>query len=174
MNNRPVFIIGMMGSGKSTKGKKLAKLLDYQFIDLDLEIEKQVGTSITEIFKTKEEHNFRALETQILKELSKPNTLISCGGGTPCFNNNIEMLKKTGHVVYFKASNEALVLRLINAKATRPLIQNLNSDEVLVKLNTLLSERVMFYDQADLIVEALNLSPIRLKELTESIKSLSN
>ena len=84
------------------------------------------------------------------------------------------MLKKTGHVVYFKASNEALVLRLINAKATRPLIQNLNSAEVLVKLNTLLSERVMFYDQADLIVEALNLSPIRLKELTESIKSLSN
>ncbi len=173
MNNRPVFIIGMMGSGKSTKGKKLSKLLDYQFIDLDLSIENYTNTSIQSIFENHGELYFRELETRLLKKNTKPDTLISCGGGTPCFNDNLNTIKSNGTVIYFKASNEALAQRLSRANIKRPLLLNLNETQVLNKLNDLLGKREAFYNQADLVIDALNLSPLRLKELTESIKNLT-
>jgi shikimate kinase len=173
MNKRPVFIIGMMGSGKTTNGKKLAKLLDYQFIDLDMAIENHVKTPTQSIFENKGELYFRDLETRLLKENTKPKTLISCGGGTPCFNDNLKTIKRNGAVIYFKASNEALVHRLSNAKIKRPLLLNLNESQMLDKLNDLLSKREVYYNQADLMVDALSLSSLRLIELTKSIKRLS-
>jgi shikimate kinase len=95
-DSNKIFLLGFMGSGKSTLGKKLANKLNVPFFDLDKIIEEQIGISIAEIFKTKGEEYFRTLETQVLKQLiyKQAKFVIATGGGAPCFNNNIELINK--------------------------------------------------------------------------------
>ncbi len=141
-----VYLVGFMGSGKTTVGKKLAKKLNLKFIDLDKYIVDKEGLTINEIFEQQGENHFRQLETTYLKELScQENTLISTGGGTPCFNNNMDVINSTGVSIYLQLNSKAIFNRLVNAKHKRPLLKDKNEQQLLEYINNELSKREPFY-----------------------------
>ena len=147
-----------MGSGKTTVGKKLAKKLSIDFIDLDEAIEKYYGVTIAQIFETQGEEYFRNLELKILKEQStKENLLVSCGGGTPCFHHNMELMNTLGITVYLQMNADALYSRLLHAKKERPLLRNLDHQELKSYIMHKLSERESTYLQSKIIVSGLDL-----------------
>ena len=126
-----IFLTGYMGSGKSSTGKLLASQLDYNFIDLDKFIEKEYKMTIPEIFSSKGEKEFRAMEHNCLKKVvEKENTVVACGGGTPCYYGNMELMNNNGTTVYLKMSVDTLVNRLLHAKDKRPLILNKTEKEL--------------------------------------------
>ena len=125
-----VFLVGYMGVGKTTIGKILSKELDVEFIDLDKYIENRYRKTIQEIFSEKGEDKFRIIEREMLREVSTfQNVLISTGGGTPCFFDNMEVMNRRGITVYVKASVEQLVSRLVASKNVRPIIRNKSHDK---------------------------------------------
>ncbi len=140
-----------MGVGKTTLGKKVSKVLHIPFIDSDLSIEKKTGLRISEIFKNHGEQYFRALEKEFLNELSTNECIISCGGGMPCFNNNIDNMKKKGHVIYLQASVPFLLNRIKNSKKERPLAPN-NDDDLKLKIEQLIHQRAKIYEDANQII----------------------
>ena len=149
-----VFLIGFMGCGKSTFGRKIAEQLDWDFVDLDDYIEEQQNASIQTIFANKGESYFRTLETKAIEESSKwKKTIISTGGGTPCFNNNITSINNIGLSVYLKLSPEVLRSRLEGEKSKRPLISNLSDAELLIFINKKLAERSGYYSKSEIIFE---------------------
>lgn len=161
-----IFICGFMGCGKTTQGKKLAKELGYFFIDLDDYIANQRDTTITELFKEVGEDEFRKIETQALQECIQDNVkaLIAVGGGTPCFNSNIDTMKSNGKVVYLKMDAEALYNRLFNAKQDRPLIKDKENEEMLLYIENLLKTREAFYNQAHIITSGVTVDIDALKD----------
>lgn len=161
-----VFMCGFMGCGKTTQGKKLAKELGYYFIDLDDYISNKYDQSITELFKEKGEAEFRKIETEALGECIKDNlkALIAVGGGTPCFNNNMELMVSNGKVIYLKMNAEALYNRLFNAKEDRPLIRDKANEEMFLYIENLLKTREVFYDQAQIIISGVTVDIESLKE----------
>jgi len=144
---RNIYLIGMMGSGKSTIGALLAEQLGYHFIDTDAFIEKQEGKSVAEIFRDKGEAHFRNLEKALLDELPSGNAVIACGGGLPCYNNLLENIKQNGVVVYLKGNPIQLYKRL-GQDATRPLLHDFKAYQ------TLLEARQSIYESADVVVNA--------------------
>jgi shikimate kinase len=162
-----IYIIGAMGSGKSTTGKKLAAKLGWTFRDTDLMIEEAEGMSVREYFSTFGEEAFRRMETQIIEELGgESNIVVSCGGGTPCYGNNMEIMKRTGVVVYLKMTPEALIKRLETGKQERPLIKNLEGKELVDKISSLLDERGKIFDQAHIIINGIS---VNLNGLIEGV-----
>ena len=152
-----VFLIGFMGCGKSTFGKKLAEQLNWDFVDLDDYIEKQEGASIPLIFKNKGEAYFRSLESKAVEESSRwEKTVISTGGGTPCFNDNIISINNIGLSIYIKLSPEVLKSRLEGEKAKRPLIANLSDTELLSFIEAKLAERSDDYSKSEIVFEYTN------------------
>ncbi len=148
-----------MGAGKTTIAKKIAKKINYQFIDTDQLIEKTCNKSINEIFVEHGEKYFRNIETEVLFSLESKNKLvISCGGGLPCFNNNIEFINKNGISIYLKLSEKSLFYRLKNSKKVRPLIDNFNSDELQLFIRNSLKQREVFYTKAHHIIQGENLN----------------
>ena len=142
-----------MGSGKTTIGKQLANKLKYNFIDLDEFIEKNLDMSILSIFSNKGESYFRDIETSYLKKaLELKDSVISLGGGTPCFNNNMDIIKRHSKSIFIDLPVKMLADRLKNAKLKRPLINNKSDIELIDFIDTLRSERFQYYDQADLKV----------------------
>ncbi len=141
-----IYLIGAPGSGKTTYGKKLASKLNFNFIDIDNFIEKNENCSISDIFKYEGENYFRIAENKYLLEISKitENTVISTGGGTPCFFNNIEIINNSGISFYLKTEIESLTKRLENSKKTRPLI-NTNINQYIKKI---IDDREKYYIQA--------------------------
>jgi len=166
-----VFLIGFMGSGKTSNGKMLARHLGLNFVDLDTVIEMEQQSKIAEIFRVKGEDYFRDLEHIWLQNFSDSNALISVGGGTPCFNNNINLMHEKGVLVYLKLSVEMLADRLLNSNADRPIIAPYKHDkEALLKfMSDLLLQRERFYNKADLIFEASNLTATKKNLLIEMI-----
>ena len=153
-----IFLIGYMGSGKSTAGKKLAAKLGMDFIDTDDCIEKEQGRGISEVFEKEGEEKFREQERDYLQKLmEKDNMLIATGGGTPCFFNNMDVMNANGISVYFKMSVDSLANRLMNAKKKRPLIQDMNEAELHDFINTNLENREPFYNKAHFKVKAKDL-----------------
>jgi len=143
-----------MGSCKTTVGKKLAAKFGYEFIDLDHFIESEYKLTIPEIFATKGENEFRAMENNALKKvIEKDNVVVACGGGTPCYYNNMELMNNNGITVYIKMSADALVNRLANAKEKRPLIANKTEDELRKFVARQLEKRENFYHKAQLTVK---------------------
>jgi shikimate kinase len=141
---KPVFIIGFMGAGKTTLAKEISIKLGMSFLDSDTEIEKQEGKSIADIFTFQGEFYFRNLETNWLKNLLDEPKVISCGGGLPCFNDNILILKKKGRVVYLDSPND-IILERIFSDNSRPLISKKSKEEILeIKRN-----RELYYKLAD-------------------------
>lgn len=149
-----IFLLGFMGSGKSHVGKQLAEHIGLEFIDLDHWIEEQEGQSIAHIFKTKGETTFREIERAALREMAaKENILIACGGGTPCFFDNMAWMNRQGITIYLETPVEVLTQRLIPQQAQRPLLQNLNEPELRSFITYKLAERKPFYEQAQVIYQ---------------------
>lgn len=164
-----IFLMGMPGSGKTTVGKRLAKAMGYEFIDLDQYIEKRENCSVNDIFRHQGEDYFRTSETASIKEVSLLNKkiIVSLGGGTPCFNNNIELLLKTGLCVYIKATDKLLLNRLENAKSQRPLFWGLTKQEIENKLLQMINSRSVFYEKAHIQLDAANFQEKKLVDLIE-------
>lgn len=153
------FLTGYMGSGKSTVGEKLAAKLKYDFIDLDKLIESDYKQSIPEIFATKGEKEFRAMEHNTLKRvIEKNNVVVACGGGTPCYYNNMELMSNNGVNVYIKMSVDTLVDRLTNAKEKRPLIENKTPTELRSFIKRQLEKREDVYHKAQYTVKGKDLN----------------
>lgn len=158
-----------MGSGKTHWGKRLSEKLQIPFRDLDTVITEKENMSVAAIFESKGEEYFRYLEKQVLEELAlDPGDLIlSCGGGTPCFFNNIDFMKKNGKVIWLNTSIDVLKERLAKEKVTRPLIRDINDEELIRYITRKLSERKMYYQQADVMV---NEESVTLPGLMEQLK----
>ncbi len=160
-----------MGSGKSTHGKKLAQLLEMPFYDLDEYIEHQENKSISDLFESEGEAAFREKETKYLKQLlfDESGIVIALGGGTVCFNNMLEFANLNGILIYISLPASALVQRLSSKKNSRPLLKNLNESQLQEFVTTLLNSREVYYKQAHLKINGINLRP---EHLINEIKSL--
>jgi shikimate kinase len=149
---RKIFLIGYMGAGKTTIGKRLSEKLDLQFIDMDLFIENRYRKKISEIFAEKGEEGFREIEKNTLQEVAQfENVVISTGGGAPCFFDNMEVMNRSGQTIYLKVSVDELAMRLIKSKNSRPLIQSKNWEEVKKYIAENLAKRETWYNQASVI-----------------------
>jgi shikimate kinase len=152
-----LYIIGFMGSGKTTVGKKLASLLDWSFIDLDKRIEEQSGKTIPEIFTQYGEPWFRNQESIVLKSLdSLSNIVISTGGGTPCHSDNMDYMIETGLTLYLKLTPGQLKSRLSDAMSERPLIKDLDKENLLDFINEKLNHREQWYNRAEILFEGFD------------------
>jgi shikimate kinase len=161
-----IFFIGFMGCGKTTWSRKLAAHLGYDFIDLDHLLEEQAGMTIAEYFATHGEDSFRILESEVLKQTPyTQNTVVSTGGGLPCFFDNMEWMNAHGKTVYIKLSPKTLVDRLERSKNKRPLLREKQGEELLAFITERLAEREVFYLQASYIANGISLSVDGLEEL---------
>lgn len=153
-----IFLIGYMGAGKSTMGKALAKTMDLTFIDLDDFIVNRQHKTVSEIFEEVGEDGFRQIERKALIEVAAyENVVISLGGGTPCFFDNMDIVNKAGKSVYLRPSEEVLLQRLIKGKSKRPLLAQKSDDEILQVIREQLAWREPFYLRASLVFEASHL-----------------
>jgi shikimate kinase len=153
-----IYIIGFMGCGKTTAGRKLAARLGWEFVDLDREAERIAGMKIPEIFESKGEEFFRRTEQEALRALaSLSHTVISTGGGAPCYGDNMDHMVATGITIYLKLTPARLQSRLLKSKNERPLLKGLDSDEMLLFIEKKLSERKQFYERAAIILEGPDL-----------------
>ncbi len=165
-----VYLIGYMGSGKTTVGRRLAKHMDYEFVDIDQLFEKRYRLSVSAFFEKYDENAFRQIEKELIEEVSTSSKLvISTGGGAPCFFENLEMMKKTGVVVYLQMAVKSLVDRLSNAKKIRPILKNLSGDELYSFIENQLSDRELFYNQANITMQGESLN---INTLAEAIRLL--
>lgn len=170
-----VFLIGYMGSGKSTAGRKLAAALDLTFYDLDELFEEQYKISITSFFERYDENLFRKLESQLLKSCSRfENAVISTGGGTPCFYDNMAWMNENGLTIYLQMPAGSIVSRLQASKKKRPLLAGKNQHQLHSFVREHLVRRNIFYSQANLVVKGESLQTnelvaiIRAKGLEEA------
>ncbi len=152
------YLIGFMGAGKTTIGRKLASKINYQFIDLDDYIERRYKHTITSIFNLVGEEGFRKIENQALQEVALlKNVIVSTGGGTPCFFDNMDIIKKNGVSIYLKYTPKFLYKRLVNARKERPLIKK-NKENLLEYITDTLLLREEYYMKADYKIEKINIS----------------
>jgi shikimate kinase len=159
-----VFLIGFMGCGKSTKAKQLANRLACPVIDLDAVIVAEQGQTIAEYFATYGEAAFRQLESETLKNYPYPETcVVATGGGLPCFFDNMDWMNANGSTVYLQMEPAQLVSRLHN-RQKRPLIKDMDDEQLLVFIQNKLAERDLFYTQAQLVINAFDLDAELLEE----------
>ena len=163
-----IFLIGFMGSGKSTLGSKLARQIGYDYVDMDDLVEETAGMTVPGIFNEHGEAVFRKWEHDILQELClREKVIVSTGGGAPCHSNMIQIMNDHGASIYIKLSPEALKNRLLNSKTERPLIKGKSEPELLDFITTLLSTREHYYNQARLSVDGFNL---QIGELVQKLQ----
>ncbi|MFI5150130.1 MAG: shikimate kinase [Bacteroidia bacterium] len=165
-----IFLIGYMGSGKSTLGKKLANQLGYEFIDQDRLIEETLGKSIHGIFEEEGESYFRETEhSMLISLLEKDNVVISTGGGTPCHHNNMELMNQNGLTIYLKMSADTLLSRLRQSKDTRPLLSGKSEEDLYHFILTHLEDREPFYAEAQYKVKAKDLDVKKLASFIQGV-----
>lgn len=163
-----IYIMGMPGCGKSTIGKSLAKKLSWTFIDLDHLIAAHEQMDIDRIFEQKGEVYFRSIEHIILLQTKNLNkVVISCGGGTPAFENNMDWINKNGLSIYLNASVSLLESRILQSKTVRPLFKNLEKGQIEKKITKLFAQREKYYCQAGLHI------PLPLKSVTSLAEQAS-
>lgn len=159
------FLNGFMGSGKSHWGRIWAANHKLAFVDLDEMIEIEEGKSVVDIFESKGEDYFRTVEAKKLRELKElKNTIIACGGGTPCFNENMKWMNQNGISVYISATPDEILRRLARGQAQRPLIKKLNQAELLFFIQQKLKEREPFYSQANIILPSADITEHTFEE----------
>ncbi len=152
MQQPPVFLIGFMGSGKTSLGYPLAQLLRFEFIDLDQWIEQREGKTIHELFVQEGESVFRQKERAYLRSLPLGQRVIATGGGTPCHEQNMDWMNRVGTTVYLQVDAQILYERLLPHRNERPLLRHLSPEELLPFIKRLLAQREPYYRQAKHIV----------------------
>jgi shikimate kinase len=154
-----IFLIGFMGSGKTTSGKRLASALKVPFFDLDHQIAAETGMSIPAYFAEHGEEAFRSLEQQVLQHFAyPPDCVISTGGGTPCYFDTMEWMNANGLTVFIDMPAMALAKRLEPGKHKRPLLKDLDVDGMVQFINEKLNERLPYYNKAQVIINGVNLN----------------
>lgn len=161
MIHHPVFLIGYMGSGKTTFGSILAYHLQCPFFDLDTMVEAHTGQEISEIFKTQGEPAFRQMETEVLQRVPlDPPFVMATGGGAPCHGNNMAWMLTHGRVIYLRTSITTIIERLWKAKAGRPLVEPFTSRRSLQSyISEHLKEREKWYLQAHHVIDPEAVNP---------------
>lgn len=169
-----IFLIGYMGCGKTTVGKLLATELGFRFVDMDQHLEEKLFKTVSDIFAENGEEEFRKLEQNCLHEVAEfEDTIISTGGGAPCFFDNVEYMNTHGLTVYLKMSPEELADRLENSRPNkRPLIAGKKGEELKQFIADGLSKRESFYNKASLAVHGNNENIV--SEIIENYKKHSN
>lgn len=169
-----IIIIGYMGAGKTTVGKALARELGLTFYDLDWYIEGRMRKTVPQIFAEKGEEGFRKIENTMLHEVAEfEDIVLSCGGGTPCFFDNMEYLNRQGDTVYLKATPDVLYKHLKMGKTERPLLKNKTKEEMYRFIEEQLVQREPYYIKAKNVIdvslmdnyEKIKISVARLREL---------
>ena len=166
-----------MGAGKTTVGKALAKALGVSFYDLDWYIETRMRRTVKQIFDAEGEEGFRRIEHNMLHEVAEfENVVLSCGGGTPCFFDNIDYMNSQGQVVYLKASPDVLYQHLKMGKSVRPLLLNKTQEQVKTFIVEQLAYREQFYSRAKYTLDVNLLDNydkinITVENLIECLKS---
>ena len=161
-----IFLIGMPAVGKSYWGEKIAQAYPLQFIDLDLFIAQQERASIPALFASYGEGGFREREEKYLKQLIqsiKEDTIIASGGGTPCFADNMSLMKASGTVIYLHADTPYLLNNIKNSHEIRPLLNG--RGDTATYLDTLLQKRKKIYDQAHHILQTKDISLITFDQI---------
>ncbi len=149
-----IFLIGYMGAGKTTVGKQLSKELNIPFYDLDWYIESRRRKTIPQIFAEQGEEGFRTIERNMLHEVAEfEDVIISCGGGTPCFFDNIDYMNQQGQVVYLRCEPEVLRRHLMMGKTERPLLKGKSPEELIAFITAQLEKREPFYNKAPHILD---------------------
>lgn len=164
-----VYLIGFMGAGKTWMGKQVGLVSGFPFLDLDAYIEQQEGQSISVLFEQKGEDYFRSIEQKCLQELTtiNSNLVLSCGGGTPCFFDNIDFMKKNGTVIWLDPPVAVLVERLKLELHTRPLLNTVSPSDLEGYVQMKLSMRSPFYEQAHYRIKAAIAEPMHLLKLIQ-------
>lgn len=167
-----VYVIGYMGVGKSTWGKKLASILALPFTDLDAEIEKRAGISITEIFDRQGEAAFRKMERDLLDQFAKSEEhgLLSTGGGAPMNANLMDQMLESGAVVWFQLPPEAIAARVSKSPSKRPLVAGLEGAELTSRISSHLGSRLPVYQRAHFSFSTLNADRTKLEVLAGAIR----
>ena len=150
-----IFLIGFMGSGKTHWGRLLSQKLSLPFFDFDEQIVNTEGKSIADIFIQQGEEYFRLKEKEVLHIITESHTtfVMSCGGGAPCYFNNIEYMKQSGTTVWINATLITLYDRLVKEKEHRPLLKDLSNGELKMFIKKKFSDRKIYYEQADIVIE---------------------
>ena len=144
-----ILLIGFMAAGKTTLGKALARDLGLQFIDLDHYIENRYCCTVAQLFAERGEEEFRQIERKMLHEVAEfEDVIISTGGGTPCFFDNMDYMNGQGITVFLEASVDVIYTRLTIARTQRPLVANKTADELRQYITDMLERRAPYYTQA--------------------------
>lgn len=148
---QPIFLIGYMGCGKSTMGRAVSELTGIPFIDLDNYIERRFHHTVKAIFAERGEEGFRDVERRMLQEVADfEDVIVACGGGTPCFFDNMEYMNSHGTTVFLNTPIPRLHSRLMRGRHKRPLIANKNEEELMEFIQKALADRMEHYTKAQI------------------------
>ncbi len=166
-----IFLIGFMGSGKSTMGRALAASLNLTFIDLDTYLEERYFRTIPQIFAEEGEGNFRRKERKVLEEVALfDQVIVATGGGAPCFFDNMELMNRSGFCIFLDVDAESLIYRLTHARVERPLIKGKSTDELRLFIDELMQKRRPFYEKARYILKGKEILPAQIIEIVNQEK----
>ena len=173
---RRIILIGYMGSGKTTVGKALSKETGMMFYDLDWYIESRMHKTVAQIFAERGEEGFRKIEYNMLHEVAEfEDVIISCGGGTPCFFDNIDYLNGQGDVCYLKATPEVLYKHLLMGKVERPLIKGKSPEELINFITEQVGKREEFYTKARFTLDVSLMDSFeKIKLSVDALRELLN
>ena len=161
-----IFLVGFMGCGKTSLGKRLARKINYSFIDIDASVEEITKRTIDDIISMDGEEVFRKIEREaLLSTREMENVVISTGGGTPCYFDNMQQINKMGTSVYLKMSYLSLAKRLDDSDNKRPLLKNFSGQKLVDKVKIMLSEREKYYCQAACVIKGENAKPNHIVSL---------
>lgn len=169
-----IFLVGYMGAGKTTLGKAFARELGLTFVDLDWYIEERFHKTVRQIFSERGEDGFRELEKRMLHEAGDfENVVISVGGGTPCFFDNMEYMNQAGETVFLDVDVKVLFRRLKVAKQQRPLLADKNDEELMTFIVEALQKRLPFYTKAKHVFNGERLEDRhQIRQSVECLKEL--